>query len=344
MRLAAAVATTLLLVEMASAYVSGSASAFLLRSRNPQVCSERVRVLFAGGGLRMPLAQHTLGRTRALHHTHFASQPTQTAQRLVCKPVLAHKKMKPMWAASSLLKARTHGMLRTGQAVKMALSPAHAGIAAWITENGGYVHPAVEPVDRGEAGIGLSLSAPVSAGQVLVALPPRLQVSVDELSGDEKVAVDNEVPPNKWDVKLGLTLLHIMHQPEETSVSEKKKEDKGKSKSTTPKMGFGAPQPAAPPQKRSSVKWKTYLSTLPSALPSIPIFFTGAQLREYEAEFPEVLGEAGGRVRLLKSVATAIPKEGAFKDLTLRKLAWAYSIVSSRSVRLLGICIHTHNV
>ena len=72
LRLAAAVATTLLLVEMASAYVSGSASAFLLRSRNPQVCSERVRVLFAGGGLRMPLANHTLGRTRALHHTQLA--------------------------------------------------------------------------------------------------------------------------------------------------------------------------------------------------------------------------------------------------------------------------------
>jgi hypothetical protein len=247
--------------------------------------------------------------------------------------------MTQMWAAPSLLKAPPHGM-RPVQAVKMALSPAHAGIAAWITENGGYVHPAVEPVDRGEAGIGLSLTAQVSAGQVLVALPPRLQVSVDELSGDEKVAVDNEVPPNKWDVKLGLTLLQIMHQSEETS-AEKKKEDKGRSKSTILKTGFGAPQPAAPVQKRSSVKWETYLSTLPSALPSIPIFFTGAQLREYEAEYPEVLGEVGGRVRLLKSVATAIPKEGAFKDLTLRKMAWAYSIVSSRCVRLQGMYTQT---
>ena len=162
--------------------------------------------------------------------------------------------------------------------VTMALSPAHADLAAWVSENGGYVHPAVEPVDRcpclsrhcacahircahtdqharwAHAGAKQGLacrcrrpcrpdrcmrlgcmhtSAPCTqtsrtrracirrqawvqaearGTQVLVALPPRLQVSVDLLAGDDAVAVDNEVPANKWDVKLGLTLLAIMHQ------------------------------------------------------------------------------------------------------------------------------------
>ena len=62
----------------------------------------------------------------------------------------------------------------------------------------------------------------------------------------------------------------------------------------------------------------------------------GAQLREFEAEFPALQGEVGGRVQLLKSISSALPKEGGFAELTLRKLAWAYGIVSSRAVRLEG--------
>jgi len=205
----------------------------------------------------------------------------------------------------------------------------HSKIAEWVVANGGYVHPALRPVDRGEAGIGLSLVEPVLGGQVLVALPPRLMVTAERLSGSDATAVELEVPPNKWDIKLALALLALMHDARNPPAAA------AGSSPTKSKGGFGA-APSAPEPRRSSVEWATYFETLPDTLESLPIFYTGAQLREFEAEFPSLTGEVGGRIQLLKSVSSALPKQGSFAELTLRKLAWAYGIVSSRAVRLEG--------
>jgi Fe-S cluster biogenesis protein NfuA len=220
-----------------------------------------------------------------------------------------------------------------GAGVRMELGSSHSAIAEWVVANGGFVHSAVSPVDRGEAGVGLSVSADVNAGQVLLALPPRLQVSTAYLTGAEAAAAENEVPPNKWDVKLALALLALKESAEKPGAVESPKKDK---QPASKAGGFGAPAAQASKPKRNSLDWGAYLYTLPSALKSLPIFFTGAQLREYETEFPKMQGEVGGRVQLLKSVASALPKEGGFAKVSLRALAWAYGIVTSRAVRLQG--------
>lgn len=187
---------------------------------------------------------------------------------------------------------------------------AHSSIVDWVAANGGYVHPAVTLSDKGDAGVGLSLSAPVPAGQVLVAVPPRLQararcmhyacvyacpsnnpillqVTLSRLTGDEAVAVENEVPAGKWDFRLALALIALIHESQNAPAATAAEKPV---KSKQPKAdGFGtAPEPAA--LKRSSVEWQTYIETLPQKLDSLPVFFTGAQLREFETEFPAVQG------------------------------------------------------
>jgi len=196
--------------------------------------------------------------------------------------------------------------LRIQTGPTMTLAAAHSNIAEWVVANGGYVHPAVSTVDRADAGVGLTLSAPVKAGQVLVALPPRLQVTLERLTGDDAAAAEMEVPPKKWDVKLALALVSLMHE----DAKAPNKEDVSK---LAKAGGFAAPAPVS--TKSSAVDWATYVETLPKALNSLPIFYTGAQLREFEAEFPKLTGEVGGRVQLLKSVSSALPKDGAFQGI-----------------------------
>jgi len=152
----------------------------------------------------------------------------------------------------------------------------HSGITDWVVANGGYVHPAVRPVSRGDAGVGLTLSAKVSAGQVLLALPPRLHVTLERLTGDDAAAAEMEVPSNKWDVKLALALLALMHKSKETAVAPQKADNANLKANTG---GFGATPAAAP--TRSTLEWASYFETLPASLDTLPIFYTGAQLREF---------------------------------------------------------------
>ena len=110
---------------------------------------------------------------------------------------------------------------------------------------------------------------------MLVAVPPRLMVTQERLGGSNAKAVELEVPPNKWDVKLALALLALMHQERSSplpaaAVAKSKKPAKAKG-------GFGAAAPTPEP-RRSSVDWATYFETLPESLNSLPIFFTGAQV------------------------------------------------------------------
>ena len=228
-------------------------------------------------------------------------------------------------------RARVPSSITRAQRARLAmgLAPAHTAITEWVVANGGFVHPALRAVDRGEAGVGLTLAEPAAAGAVLVAIPPRLQITTARLAGDEAAAVELEVPPNKWDVKLALALLTVLHDANSVGHAP------SAPVAPPPTRGFGA-APPKPQQRGSGVAWQTYADTLPDSLASLPLFFTGAMLREFEAEFPAVTGEVGGRVQLLKSVASALPKQGAFADLNLRKLAWAFGIVSSRAVRLHG--------
>ena len=231
----------------------------------------------------------------------------------------------------------------------MAGDRAYTDISSWVVANGGYVHPALAVCERGSAGLGLSVNAPVSAGQVLVALPPRLHVTIDScLRGAALAAVEKEVPPNKWDVRLALALLALIREGDlKAQPGPQSANSLAPSAPANKPGGFAAPKnnkKNTTVARSSAVGWATYIETLPSAL-ALPIFYTGAQLREFEMEFPQMAGEVGGRVQLLKSVSSALkslymqydnPSDGWFGDVSLRRLAWAYAIVSSRAVRLEG--------
>ena len=74
---------------------------------------------------------------------------------------------------------------------------------------------------------------------------------------------------------------------------------------------------------------------MPQTLNNLPIFYKGAALKEKEETYPGISSEVVGGAALLKTVSSSLANAHAcLEGLSVRRLAWAYGIATSRSVRL----------
>lgn len=177
-----------------------------------------------------------------------------------------------------------------------------------LVERGGLVSSAVEPHSTPTAGTGLRASCAVELGTLLVSAPPSCQLCwADEdrecLDAQRQVqeAVERDVPPELWDVRLAALVL-------------------------------------AAQQQLLEPWWAGYAASLLSSPPLLPLFWNGGELRTASEMYPLLAKETSSKAVMLKSVAKGLSAQTGFTELmgqvTTRTLALAYAVVSSRSIRL----------
>lgn len=175
----------------------------------------------------------------------------------------------------------------------------------WLTERGGFVHPSVRVARLEGQGWDLRLAEgkTIPKGAILISVPPSAQLSYARFQATIGGPVERQVPKELWDMRLALALLAAA---------------------------------------ADTATWGPFVQMLPQSLPGLPIFWKGSMLSEVEEVHPTLRKEVVGRAGVLKSVAQGLKAEATDGDgecrrwerLSLRTLAWAYGIVTSRSVRL----------
>ncbi|OIW10083.1 hypothetical protein TanjilG_21920 [Lupinus angustifolius] len=191
------------------------------------------------------------------------------------------------------------------------LVPEPPNLIAWVTREGGYVHPAVKIAHSHHFnGLGLVANYQIPIGTDLIVLPDHIPLSFRSFESEDSVdsalaQLARQVPEELWAMKLGLKLL----------------------------------------QERAKVGsfWWPYISNLPETY-SVPIFFPGEDIKNLQ--YAPVLHQVNKRCRFLldfeqeikRAVVNLEPEKHPFGGLEVHasSLGWAMSAVSSRAFRLYG--------
>ncbi|KAE9613892.1 putative histone-lysine N-methyltransferase [Lupinus albus] len=191
------------------------------------------------------------------------------------------------------------------------LVPDPPNLIAWVTREGGYVHPALKIAHSHHFnGLGLVSNQQIPAGTNLIILPDHIPLSFRSFESEDSVdyalaQLARQVPEELWAMKLGLKLL----------------------------------------QDRAKVGsfWWPYISNLPQTY-SVPIFFPGEDIKNLQ--YAPVLHQVNKRCRFLldfeqeikRTLVNLEPDKHPFGGLEVHasSLGWAMSAVSSRAFLLYG--------
>ena len=176
----------------------------------------------------------------------------------------------------------------------------HSDLFANLRRLGGYIHPAVQAVATDGQGTGLKIvGEPIQPGQIIIGVPPPLQLSWASSSPTLGIAsaVEQLLPDDEqWDMRCAVALLAL--------------------EATAARSG--------------DAYWQAYLDTLPDRVPGLPANFASAELRQVGRRYPALPSAVAARAHFVRSLADAL-------QLPAPLLGRAYSMVTSRAFSIDGV-------